>query len=144
MTINIDSSRARMASFCTSFLLTFQDSLSDTPGSPIWPSSPQGFAGLAEIFGFGFWAWAIFSSIRLLIKQFLEDVFGQIGSLFAAAVIAYGFYLLMTVIGLEATLEHKRAFTWVLQPLGWIVLFLLISNSRDVLLRAQISAPDKG
>lgn len=129
MTINIDSSRARVASSCISLLLTFPGLFIGLLGiTDMAPSSPQGFAALAEIFGFGFWAWAIFSSIRALIERFLKDVFGQIGSLFAAAVIAYGFYLLMTVIGLEATFEHKQAFTWVLQPLGWIALLLLISK----------------
>jgi hypothetical protein len=144
MTIEIGSSRARMPSFCISFLLTFPGLFVGYLGiTDMAPSSPQGFAGLAEIFGFGFWAWAILSSIRLLINRFLEDVFGQIGSLFAAGVIAYGFYLLMTVIGLEATFEHKRAFTWVLQPLGWIALFLLISKFSRRFLRTQDSALDK-
>jgi flagellar biogenesis protein FliO len=48
----------------------------------------------------------------------------------------------MTVIGLEATFEHKQAFTRVLQPLGWIALFLLISKYLRRLLQEQNSAPE--
>jgi hypothetical protein len=92
------------------------------------PSSPRGFAGLAELFGFGCWAWAVFSSIRVLAERFLADAFGRTENLFAAAVIGYGFYLLMTVLGLEATMKHKDAYTGLLQPLGWMATLLLVSK----------------
>jgi hypothetical protein len=86
MMINFDPSRARIASFCISSLLTLPGLFIGYLGiTDMAPSSPRGFAALAEIFGFGFWAWAIFSSTRLLIERFLEDVFEQIGSLFAAS-----------------------------------------------------------
>ena len=48
------------------------------------------------------------------------------GLLIAAVVLAYGFYLLMTVIGLDASLSHKEDFTRPLQPLGWLGLLLLV------------------
>src|SRR6266700_1481104 len=45
MTINIDSSRARMASFCISFLLSFPGLFIGYLGiTDMAPSSPQGFA----------------------------------------------------------------------------------------------------
>jgi hypothetical protein len=37
-----------------------------------------------------------------------------------------GFYLLMTVLGLEASMEHKGAFTGLLQPVGAIAAILLV------------------
>lgn len=92
------------------------------------PSSPRGVAGFAELFGYLFWVWAVFSSINILSRRFLEDVPGRMGSLFAALVIAYGFYLLMDVIMFEASMKHKEAFTCVLQPLGWIAAFLLVAG----------------
>ena len=86
------------------------------------PSSPRGFAGLAELLGYLYCTWVIFYSTRLLIAHFLNNALDRIGYLVAASVLAYGFYLLMTVICLEASLEHKQAFIQPLQPLGWFSL----------------------
>jgi hypothetical protein len=89
------------------------------------PSSPQGSAALAELLGYAFCTWAIFTAIKLLFARFLSDVLASVGYLIASFVLAYGFYLLMTVIGLEASLKHKQAFTRPLQPLGWLCLLLM-------------------
>jgi len=104
------------------------------------PSSPHGGAAFAEWFGFGFWVWAVFCSIRLLCERFLKDIFG-VENLIAAAVVAYGFYLLMTVLGLEATLKHKEAFTFVLQPVGWLAALIFAAKLVRRLLLKQKSEP---
>src|ERR1700733_4984443 len=70
------------------------------------PSSPRGVAGFAEMAGFLFCAWSFYIAARLLTQKFLENMLARIGYLVASCVLAYGFYLLMSVLGLEASFEH--------------------------------------
>ena len=120
---------ARIASLFIGLLLTAPGFYIGLLGiTDMAPSSPRGVAGFAELFGYGFWVWAVFSSIRTLSRRFLEDILGQMENLLAALVVAYGFYLLMDVIGFEASMKHKHAFTGVLQPLGWAGALLLTAR----------------
>jgi len=142
MKIEISPVRNRIVSFCMSFLLMAPGFYVGILGlTDMAPSSPRGFSALAELMGFGFCTWAIFSSIRAQSERFLNDVLAQTGSLIATFVLAYGFYLLMTVIGLEASSEHKEALIRPLQPLGLIGLFLLISQVVRGSLRYRFRRP---
>ena len=64
--------------------------------------------------------------MRLLLLDFLGHIRVRTGGLAAALVLALGWYLLMDVIGMEASRDHKRAYTGALQPLGWFALVLLV------------------
>jgi hypothetical protein len=86
---------------------------------------PTGPPGVAEMAGFVFSGWAVFHSIRMLFRQFFDDPLARMGYLGAAVALAGGFYLLMTIIGSEASMNHKRAYTGALQPLGYFGLALL-------------------
>lgn len=119
------ASATSIASFWLSLLLTapgwvvgFQG-VADEMG-------PTGFAGIAEMAGFVFIGWAVFHSIRTLLGQFWGAPLARMGCLAAALALGCGFYLFLTVIGLEATMSHKRAYTDALQPFGYFGLALLV------------------
>jgi hypothetical protein len=87
---------------------------------------PTGLAGLTEMAGFVFSGWTVFRSIRMLLREFFDAPLARTGCLVAAVALACGFFLLMSVIGLEANVDHKRAFTTALQLLGYFGLALLV------------------
>lgn len=82
---------------------------------------PAGFAGLSELLGFIFCIWSVFKSTRLHMMEFFAEPVRRTGNLIAAVVLPGGFFLLTTVIGLEASLEHKKVFTDAMQSLGWLI-----------------------
>jgi len=129
MRIRLNRTWVRTLSFVIGILLTAPGFYIGLLGlTDMAPSSPRGFPAIAELLGFGFCAWAVFSSIRLLSERFLNDLFVGISSVIAAAVLGCGFYLLMTVLGLEASFKHKETFTQALQSLGVVALVLLASR----------------
>jgi hypothetical protein len=90
---------------------------------------PIGLEGLIEMAGFVFCAWSVFQSTNSLTEQFLVAPFSRAAQLVAAIVVCGGFFLLMSTIGSDASIEHKRYFTVALQPLGWCGAALLVART---------------
>ena len=85
---------------------------------------PTGLPGLLELAGFVFCGWAVCVAIEALLRRFLHTPKETFGHLAAALVLSGGFYFLLNVLGLEASLAHKRLFSMAMTLLGGFALLL--------------------